>query len=203
MNEYQLDLVNKSRKLSVKRIVSRVILSLLFPVCISLGYLFGYGVGHWLDFWMILYLFLNMVNGVNYWVTICMCRFSLWISDALAPLLTGPDILEFKGKAERYLISVKYSISSLLVKLLKLGGLGYDVRLDVFEGLCDFVLFVVLVSVGYVWTGVFFLIFSFLSDLGADRFRKMLYENVYRLEDSLGGVSDLDDLSDKLFNGGK
>jgi hypothetical protein len=110
---------------------------------------------------------------------------------------------EIKVEALKQITKMKYAVNSMLVKFLKNGCLGKSVLLRMIERYLCFGLFLALVSFGYVWTGVFFGFSAFLAIYGASSFRGMIYANVYRLEDTLGGSPDLDDLSDKLFNGGR
>lgn len=210
MNAYQERLIKNSEKLSNKRIMMRLLSLLIFPLGLGVGYLcsdlFNRFFHGWLDLWMAIYMLLALVGGIYLIMVTLVCKLMFLVYDKVVPYLdiqNGYVAADMKGEAMKHLTKIRYGVNSMLVKFLKNGCLGKGRILYVLDIFFVISLFCILVSVGYVWTGVFYGFCLLVSFFSASYFRGMIYANVYRLEDTLGGEENLDDLSDQLFNGGR
>jgi len=210
MNAYQEKLVRGSEKMGTKRIVLRLVSLCLFPVLLIVGYCYSFSMSvmahGWLDLWMAFYLLGNILNGGYLVCLSLLCRLVFWLTDKLTPILNEfvtTSYSESKLEAQKHITKIRYYVNAMLVKFLRAGCLGKSPVLFLLDQMSYLLLFLVLVSVGYVWTGVFYGLSCGLCLFSISSFKGMIYANVYRLEDTLGGEENLDDLSDQLFHGGR
>lgn len=208
MNAYQEKLVRNSEKLPIKGVLLRLLGLCIFPVLLSYSYLVVENsvVHGWVDLWLIFHMLLCFLGGSYLLLVTLVCKGIFLFVDKVSPLIKGDgSYLHVVSdlEATKCLTKMRYDVNSLLLKFLKNGCLGKNEFLFGLDIISSFCLFSILVSVGYVWTGVFYIFSIGLAIFGSLYFRGMIYSNVYRLEDTLGGEENLDDLSDQLFNGGR